>query len=240
MEAATPAARAVAVLLAGLALTALVVAVLAGTAQERDRQRFQAETRAVQDAIVDRVNTSIALLRSAAGLFASHENQLTVSSFAAYMDRVALRAHYPGILGLGFSRRIRAEERAALERQMREQGHENFQVWPLDERPELNSIVFLEPLDRRNRAAIGYDMTTNPVRREAMARARDSGSAAASGVVELVQEIQGPKQPGFLIYLPVYRGGAIPNTPAARRERLIGFAYSPIRAHDFLSSAFFN
>jgi signal transduction histidine kinase len=71
-----------------------------------------------------------------------------------------------------------------------------------------------------------------------MATARDSGTAAASGMVELVQEIEGQKQPGFLIYLPVYQAGAIPSTLEERRAKLLGFAYSPIRAGDFLSTAF--
>ncbi|HET7596558.1 MAG TPA: CHASE domain-containing protein [Burkholderiales bacterium] len=227
-----------AVFLLGVAITALTVAVLTWIAADRDRHVFIASADNAQDAVLDRVETSIALLRGAAGLFASHETPMTVASFRSYVDRLALRERYPGLLGIGFSRRIAAADVPAFEREMRAQGHTGFFVWPVDPREEIHTITFLEPLDQRNRVAIGYDMYTNPTRREAMARARDTGQVAASGIVELVQEIDDQKQPGFLIYLPVYEGGTIPQTVAERRARLLGFVYSPIRARDFLSSAF--
>jgi signal transduction histidine kinase/CheY-like chemotaxis protein len=225
-------------LIGGLTLTGLVSAVLGFTAVQRDRERFEADAQAVQDDITYRVETSIALLRGVAGLFASHGSEVTVASFRAYMARIALREQYSGILGIGYSRRVAVDERGAFEREMRAQGHPDFRIWPAHERAELHTIIYLEPLDERNRAAIGYDMFTNEVRRAAMERARDQGAASASGAVELVQEIHERKQPGFLIYLPVYRGGAIPGSVDERRAQLLGFAYAPIRAGDFLSSAF--
>src|SRR5690606_19221979 len=115
-------------------------------------------------------------------------------------------------------------ERDALAREMQRQGHAGFRVWPEYPRDELFSIVYLEPLDARNRIAIGYDMYTNETRRAAMERARDSGVAAASGIVELLQDIDESKQPGFVVYVPGYRGGGFPATVAERREQLLGFA----------------
>ena len=235
---AAPTARTLWALAIGLAATGLVVWLLATTAAERDRHAFEAAARQAQDLILDRVETSIALLRGTAGLFAAGGDAVTVDSFRAYVDRLALPEKYPGLLGIGYSARFEAAEREALEERMRRQGHEGFRAWPEGARDELHAILFLEPLDERNRAAIGYDMFTQPVRRAAMERARDLGAASASGVVSLVQEIDARKQPGFLIYLPVYRGGALPVGEDARRAALAGYAYSPIRAVDFLSNAF--
>src|SRR5438552_1211252 len=75
-------------------------------------------------------------------------------------------------------------------------------VWPPGRRPEYTPILYLEPVDKRNRAAIGYDMFTERGRRAAMERARDTGEPSASSKVSLVQEIDDQKQPGFLIYVP--------------------------------------
>lgn len=83
-------------------------------------------------------------------------------------------------------------------------------------------------------------MFTEPVRRAAMERARDTGVPAASGRVTLLQEIDSQKQAGFLIYLPFYTGGSIPETVAERRVRLQGFVYSPFRADDFIQGIFGN
>ncbi len=220
----------------GLALTFLVAWLLAATTLERDRQDFDAAARQARAAVVSKVETSVALLRGTAGLFAGGE-AITLQRFRAYVDRLALRERYPGLLGIGFSLRLRPGESSWIAEEMGRQGHGGFRVWPPRE-GERHSIVFLEPLDERNRAALGYDMSSDPVRREAMERARDSGLATASAVVELVQEIHAAKQPGFLIYLPVYQGGTLPASTEQRRERLVGFVYAPIRALDFLSSAF--
>jgi two-component sensor histidine kinase len=81
-------------------------------------------------------------------------------------------------------------------------------------------------------------MYSEAVRREAMQRARDTAQPATSGRVQLVQEIDGQVQAGFLIYVPVYRGGAAPFTLEERRRRLIGFVYSPFRADDLMRGIF--
>lgn len=223
---------------AGVAVTLLVAGLLWHIAAQRDRVAFEAAARDAQAAVLQRVETSVALLRGAAGLFSAFDREVDTAGFHRYVERLALETQYPGILGIGFSRRMTAAEEPRIEQAMRAQGFPQFRVWPEHERAERHSIVNLEPLDERNRAAIGYDMYTNPVRAQAMAKARDSGAAAASAMVQLVQEIDARKQPGFLIYLPVYRGGTMPRSVEERRERLLGFAYSPIRSGDFLASAF--
>lgn len=75
-------------------------------------------------------------------------------------------------------------------------------------------------------------MYSEATRRAAMQQARDTGDPALSERVTLVQEIDGPKQPGFIIYSPVYHGREIPRDIAARREQLWGFCYAPFRAED--------
>src|SRR5205814_8144949 len=92
------------------------------------------------------------------------------------------------------------------------------------------------PLDRRNQVAIGYDMFTEPVRREAMERARDTGQPSASARVVLIQEIDSQKQQGFLIYTPLYALDPAPTTVEGRRAALTGFVYSPFRTGDLLAA----
>jgi signal transduction histidine kinase len=95
--------------------------------------------------------------------------------------------------------------------------------------------VYLEPQNERNNAALGYNMFSEATRREAMERARDTAAPAASGRVRLVQEIDPlQEQAGFLIYVPVYRGGSVPLSIDGRRQQLLGFVYSPFRTGDLL------
>lgn len=70
-----------------------------------------------------------------------------------------------------------------------------------------------------------------------MIKARDEGQPAVTGKVVLVQETPEDSQSGFLMYLPVYQGGEVPPTVNERREKLIGFVYSPFRMNDLMGPA---
>jgi PAS domain S-box-containing protein len=100
------------------------------------------------------------------------------------------------------------------------------------------AIIFLEPQDIRNKQALGFDMASESVRRAAMERARDEQTAAVSGKVTLVQEIDSKPQPGFLMYVPVYQRDQPTATVEQRRAALIGYVYSPFRAGDFMERVF--
>ncbi|MBA4135994.1 MAG: hypothetical protein C0518_01605 [Opitutus sp.] len=180
-----------------------------------------------------RMESFLTLLRGAAGLFAASEH-VEKAEFEAYTSPLDLARNYLGMQGVGFTQRIRAGEVRSIEDYMRRNGVADFRVWPATPRDEFHSILFLEPQDERNRAAIGFDMFTEPIRRAAMERAWVTGRAAMSGTVTLVQEIDAAKQPGFLIYFPVYQKGVFPLSEEERREQLLGFVYAPFRTWDFL------
>jgi len=223
------------VLTLSLLLTSLATYYLLVTAEHRQRQRFQNQVERIQHLLEDRMEVYLALLRATSGLFAVQE-PVHGEAFHTFVSKLELRQRYPGLQGIGFSRRITPAEVEPLVAAMRRQGNPEFRIWPDHPRTEINVIVFVEPLDRRNRAALGFDMFTEPTRRAAMERARDSGAPAATGKVFLLQEIEGKKQPGFLLYVPVYRRGLPLATVQDRRFALLGYVYSPFRASDFLGS----
>ena len=176
-----------------------------------------------------RLDTHVALLRAGSGLFAA-SSSVERDEFRGFVAQLDLPSHYPGIQGLGFSVKLQPAEAKPLVEKIRASGNPAFKIWPAGDRSEYHAIIYLEPEDRRNQAAIGYDMFTEEVRRAAMEHARDTGSPAASGRVTLVQELEDPKQPGFLIYAPVYRNGAKTDTLEARRAALAGFVYAAFRS----------
>jgi CHASE1-domain containing sensor protein len=237
----TPGARAQAagpyvVLAVALALSSGLTYYSRATVAATDRSRFENAVQVARDRIHTRLSTYMGMLRAGSGLMAAHPDT-TAAQFREYVGRLTIERNYPGIQGIGFTRRCPPEERAALVAAMREV-YGSFTIWPESERAEYHAIVYLEPLDRRNRAAIGYDMFSESVRRAAMERARDTGEPAASGIVTLVQEIDEKKQAGFLIYVPVYRGCAAPPTVERRRAELVGYVYSPFRVDDLLAGIF--
>ena len=92
----------------------------------------------------------------------------------------------------------------------------------------------------RNRRAFGFDMYSEPIRRKAMARARDSAKPALSGMVKLVQETNVEVQNGFLLYLPLYKKEASLQTAQERRAALTGFVFAPFRVNDLMKGIFRN
>ena len=186
-------------LLTGLAATVIATWLLANDFEIKARAEFNDAAQAAADTIDERLEAYVALLRGCSGLFAV-QREVTSGEFRAFVDRLQVAEEYPGVQGIGFAMRTPKAGKEALVARMRSQGNDGFAIWPEGEREEYFPIILLEPADHRNRAAIGYDTFSDPVRHTAMERARDAGTAVASGKVTLVQEIEGPAQAGFLIY----------------------------------------
>src|SRR6266511_1103655 len=170
---------------------ALVVTVLAAlyvhrTALAKDRARFEIVVAQISTALDNRMDTYVALLRASTGLFAA-SHSVEQDEFRRFVSQLDLPRHYRGVQGIGFSLRVRPDERNQFVEIMRSGGNANFKIWPEGDRAEYHTIVYLEPVDRRNQVAIGYDMFTEPIRRAAMERARDIGLPVTSGRVTLVQ-----------------------------------------------------
>ncbi len=184
--------------------------------------------------IEQRMQTYEQVLRGAVALFAASDD-VTRQEFHEYVSALRLDEHYPGIEGIGFSIPVPPAQKASHITAIRNEGFPDYSIKPEGERDVYTSIVYLEPFSGRNLRAFGYDMYTDPVRRAAMQQARDSGRAAASGKVTLVQDAGHDIQTGFLLYLPVYRNGAPHDTVTERRASFAGWIYAPFRISDLMA-----
>ncbi len=228
-----------AVLLTGLLLTLLASYYATRTIQLRAHSQFEKSAQSARSAIQTRMDVYDALLRGTAG-FMEVEKEVTRQRFHNYIERLRIPENSPGVEGLGFASRVSASDKDPFLAAMHQQGEEQFKIWPEAEKADFYPITFLEPQTPINEAAIGFDMSSDPARREAMDRARDTGEATASGRVFLIQDSGQEKHPGFLIYFPIYQGGVAPGSIAERRSKLLGFAYSPFRAGDLFAKIFAN
>ncbi|MGZ8982501.1 MAG: EAL domain-containing protein [Methylotenera sp.] len=175
------------------------------------------------------------MLLSTVGLFNA---SVTVErdEFHDFVSAMNLGGNYPGIQGLGYSMIVQPEDKDGHIATIRRDGFPNYTIKPEGKREFYTSIIYLEPFDWRNQRAFGYDMYSEPVRHEAMSKSRDSGEAAISGEASLVQEIKERVQPGFLMYVPIYKNGMPHDTIEARRANILGWVYSPFRMYDLMDS----
>ncbi len=221
------------IVLAGtMMLTIVATSLVINASRVQDRLRLQKSTqnstREIRDAITARLGGYIALLRGGTGFFAVDPDP-SRAQFHEYAQRLSLETNYPGIQGMGFVRRDRPAETAGLIQRMHAQGWTDFHIWPATGQDEQFPVVFLEPQTPRTQSVIGFNMFSEAARHAAMERARDLGTAAAT---TRVLPASGEKKPGFLIYLPVYAGGTVPDSIIQRRRDLIGFLFSFLRCDD--------
>ncbi len=205
-------------------------------ANERVAERFTYRAEKERDAILQRIQTYEQVLLGSAALFDSSD-RVDRKEWARYAAYLKLDEQLPGIQGIGFAQMLAPAERAIHERAIRQEGYPDYRIWPAGEREQYSSIIYIEPFDENNRLVFGYDMFSEPVRRDAMGRARDTGRPALSGKVTLVHAEQTPGHTGFLIYVPVYRQGMPRTSIDERRQALLGFTYSPFRADDMIRGA---
>jgi len=195
-------------------------------------ETFDYRTRDMAYSISRRMAVYEQVLRGARG-FMRGSAAIDRQEFADYFRLQNLQEHFPGIEALGIATIIPRPQLAAHEAAMRRQGHPGYAVHPDTPREVYTAITHIEPFGGRNLRAFGYDMYSEPVRRSAMAAARDSGQAALSGKVVLVQEASNP-QAGVLMYLPVYRAGMPAATVDERRAAILAWVYAPFRMNDLM------
>src|SRR5260370_1385784 len=162
-----------AVLVGALTVTFLVAFYLHHPAQAKDQARFDNSVKQINPILDSRLDTYVALLRAGTGLFAASVS-VEPDEFHQFVNRLELQRHYQGVQGIGFSVRVRPEDRNQLVDLLHREGNTSFKIWPEENRDEYRSIIYLEPLDRRNQVAIGYDMFTEPTRRAPMEQPRDT------------------------------------------------------------------
>lgn len=235
-EMASPAAwiAAAVVLSIGLALTAGAViwqqrqaAAEARAQQERQVERLQAD-------LVKRLTMPVYGLKGARGALAALaalDGKLSREAFDAYVESRDLPLEFPGVRGFGFIERVARADLDSFVAARQREGATAFRVHHTGQDPTLFVVTQVSPFSR-NLAAWGQDSGADPVRRQAIEQAIDSGEPTLSSTVRLIQDPL--KGPGFVLLLPVYAQGHDPGSPAARRASLLGLLYAPLVVNDLL------
>jgi CHASE1-domain containing sensor protein len=217
----------------GIAIVAVVLQALNTAAERSDDLRLAQEADGLYARIETQIQAQLSLLRATHAFVETAAATPPLDAFRAYVERLHLRERYRGMQGLGFIDRVPQEAVPATEKEFAVLYGSEFHIWPAHAEPgDYFPVVYIEPLDVRNRMVLGFDMLSDATRKEAMARAAASAEQATSGIVTLKQELDPNRsQPGFLVFQAVRRAGP-DGAPA-----VAGFVYAPFRAGDFFSAA---
>ena len=188
--------------------------------------------------IREEIFSTTAVLRSIRGVFDASQN-VDREDFTTFVKSLEVDDH---IQALEWIPRVSRQDRASFERAAIADGLTEFQfterasqgvMTGAGDRQYYFPVYFVEPL-AGNETAVGFDLGSNTTRLAALNQARSGGQEVASARITLVQETG--EQFGFLIFMPVYAGGSVPDTPARREAELEGFALGVFRMGDLVTS----
>jgi len=196
---------------------------------------FDLKSRLVVNSIKHHLVSYEQVLRGVQGMFAASD-AVTPAQFRDYVASLRIDESYPEIQGVGFAAVRNPADREADIPVFRISGSRVEIGSSAEERRLVSSIIYIEPSSGKNLRAVGYDMYSDPVRRDAMNRARETDGAALSGKINLEIETDRKVQSGNLMFLPVYARGFKHDTPASRRKHIVGWIFAPLRMNELISS----
>ena len=113
------------------------------------------------------------------------------------------KARSDGLRGFQFSERSQAGKMIRAE--IRESYYPVYYVYPME----------------GNKAALGFDLSSNSTRRKTLIRSLESGNVMSSSHITLVQEDKSGV--GFHVFYPHYRGNKVPESLVERNKMFTGF-----------------
>jgi PAS domain S-box-containing protein len=192
-------------------------------AQLEAQRRFDEEASRITAALSERMMIYQDVLHGAVGLYAASYS-VERSEWRAYLESVSIEQRFPGVNGVGFAACVPRARLAEFLKLTREDKTPGFDLKDPGASNELFIVKYLEP-EALHRSRIGVDLGADPERRAVAELARDTGRAAISATVTMVEDGRG-LEPGFLMVLPVYRREAHPGTVAERRAALEGWVFA--------------
>ncbi|WP_448188708.1 bifunctional diguanylate cyclase/phosphodiesterase [Azospirillum sp. sgz301742] len=225
-----------------LALATLAVALTATVAlslwtsavvEREASERFSARVGELHSRIGERMQAYSQVLRSAAGLF-KVAPVVSREGWDAFVHSLDLERQFPGIPAVAFARHLTEGELEGTAESARADGITEFTIRPQGRRDAYLVNVYSSPVTPLNRAALGYDMLSEPVRRTAILTAASSGEPAITSRLTLKIDENRAPQPAFIMYYPVYRPGSPTDAGTGRRGALHGMVLAPLRTYPLI------
>ena len=212
------------------------------TAKEQQlhaQEKFEYLGLQVATSLERQIRRSEDALTSIVAFFAG-SNNVKRSQFRTFISKAM--SDYVGVQALEWIPRVSSMARNTYERAAQQDGFEDFSFRQIGDggmvtatrRAEYYPVFYVEPLIG-NQKALGFDLASNPVRKVALERARDTGMTVASTRITLIQETS--KQAGVLVFAPMYSAGDPPHSINERRSAVSGFALGVFRIGDLLDAS---
>lgn len=221
-----------------VALASLIMAGFAYFAsQEAARIKFSATADDALSRIESRIDLHLSLLRSTQALFDARGGRVSRSEFKAFFDALDVDGNFAGLRGIGFLKLVKAGDEEVAERAIQREHGLDRAIFPAPGGPWRAPIVLFEPLDEIGRRSLGFDMMSEPVRREAIEKAMADDEQHASGLA-MLGRLTGAGQvfTGFIVFVRLNLPTA-PQGIESGNEAVQGFLFAAFRAPQLFQAA---
>ncbi|HEX6710126.1 MAG TPA: CHASE domain-containing protein [Rubrobacter sp.] len=233
------------VLLISLLLTGLAWYYVTQTVKAQNQVRFDETVQATRAAVDRRTDAYLDALFGARGVFLASKS-VEREEWKRYVRGIETQSRLEGLQALGFAKYVKPGEREAFEEKARKQGMPELRpdLDPGGERSAYFPLALVAPTDKANLSMIDQDAYAETAHKDAMDRARDTGSPRATKMIYVLSEPTPGStadlalRPGFAVYLPVYAEGERLGTVAERRDALQGFVVGYFRRDGLLDDVF--
>lgn len=195
--------------------------------QETERQTdFQHEADQLSSLVTTRIEQLFTAVEGVKG-FLTATPALSAQQFKHYLDNSRFFVQFPAARAIAFSPKVPAEQLARYNQSLQQDktraklGYPQLQMTPRPGQDLYFPAVLVAPLEGNNKVH-GFDLWSDPTRRAAAIRARNSGLPNLSAPITLTQDQT--SAPRSVLYLtPVYKTGTALNNEQARIDALSGF-----------------
>lgn len=197
------------------------------------------EKRTINDDLNELVNSSLKDIRKAtdkyelllggAAALIQIKPQLTASEWQNYQEAIKLESVCSAIQGFGYIRYIQKSDENKFQKETLVRGIENFEIKTFDESYSAQFsdrflVTFFEP-HAQNGRAIGLDIGSEKLRREAAEKALQTKSMVATESLQLF--VPDKKQQAFVLFHPVWD----------LKNQLTGWTFTPVVINTFYERA---
>lgn len=201
--------------------------------QAQVKGQFDLQAASLENAVQARFDAILPALKGMRSTLSMTGGQMSRAAFSQWVASRGLATDVAGVRGLGLIDVVPKDKLDGYVAQQQADQAPDFKVRSSGRSDALMIIRDIEPR-AANKAAWGFDVGSEPTRRQAVEQAIRTGQPTLTGRIVLLQD--GQKRPGFLYLLPVFPSGWATETPNDRETALIGLVYSPVVMEELLAS----
>lgn len=208
------------------------------------QSRVQAETRAssgaqetaaITGAIRERLRLHAQFLRSLQA-FASTHAKPDLKAWRRFAQQIDVGGSLPGLFAFGYASAVQAGDKDAFEFSLRRQvDRSSFRIFPEPAGEMAAPVTFIAPETAQLQAIIGFDLLSEPLRRQAVDAATARREIAMTGPITLATDSD-QRRPGFLLLHALYRPDMPLGNAEERRRAFAGVVLTGYRVDEFLGA----